>query len=86
MPEHDGHPWPAFDEDAALRAIVEGTATDTGEAFFAALVQNLARALGVQGAWVTEYLPTARRLRAFASWMAPWTPSSSWTARCASRF
>jgi len=34
---------------------------------------------------VTEYLPTARRLRAFASWMAPWTPSSSWTAGCGSR-
>ena len=75
MPEHDGHPWPAFDEDAALRAIVEGTATDTGEAFFAALVQNLARALGVQGAWVTEYLPSARRLRAFAFWLGGrWVP------------
>lgn len=76
MPEQNGHPWPAFDEEAALRAIVEGTATETGEAFFSALVQNLTRALGVQGAWVTEYLPSARRLRAFAFWLAGrWVPN-----------
>ena len=34
-----------LDEDAALRAIIEGTATETGERFFAALVKNLAKAM-----------------------------------------
>ena len=34
----------AFDEDVALKAIVEGTAAGTGEAFFSSLVENLAKA------------------------------------------
>jgi PAS domain S-box-containing protein len=55
--------------DAALRAILEGTATETGERFFFAVVQNLAKALGTHGAWVTEYFPDTRRLRALAFWM-----------------
>ena len=50
----------------ALRMILEGTASETGERFFMALVDNLARALGTHGAWVTEYLPESRRLRALA--------------------
>src|SRR2546427_9309013 len=33
-------------EDAALRAIVEGVESETGEQFFASLVQHLASALG----------------------------------------
>jgi PAS domain S-box-containing protein len=57
------------DEQAALRAVVEGTAGDTGEEFFAALVKNLARALDVRGAWVTEYLEDQGRLRALAFWL-----------------
>ncbi|WP_202967299.1 sigma-54 interaction domain-containing protein [Nitrospira moscoviensis] len=52
-----------------MRAILEGTATETGHGFFAALVQNLAKALGTHGAWVTEYFPETRRLRALAFWM-----------------
>jgi len=68
-PDSEPRP-PALDEGAALRAIVEGIATATGEAFFAAQVMNLTLALGTQGAWVTEYLdilgflglsPTARK-------------------------
>jgi PAS domain S-box-containing protein len=58
-----------IDEQAALRAVVEGTAADTGEEFFASLVKNLARALDVHGAWVTEYLEEACRLRARAFWL-----------------
>jgi PAS domain S-box-containing protein len=58
-----------LDEDAALRTILEGTATETGEKFFAALVENLARALSTQGAWVTEYIEETRRLRSLAAWM-----------------
>ncbi|NGZ59236.1 MAG: Fis family transcriptional regulator, partial [Nitrospira sp. LK265] len=53
----------------ALRAILEGTATETGQQFFTALVQNLVKALGTHGAWVTEYFPETRRLRAFAFWL-----------------
>jgi PAS domain S-box-containing protein len=59
-------PQPHLDEDAALRSILEGTATETGERFFAALVERLSEALGTSGAWVTEYLPEAHRLRAIA--------------------
>ncbi len=53
-------------KQAALRMILEGTASETGERFFKALVDNLARALGTHGAWVTEYLPQTRSLRALA--------------------
>jgi PAS domain S-box-containing protein len=63
LPFHD------LDVDASLRMIVEGTATETGERFFAALVENLARALNTHGAWVTEYNEEERRLRALAFWM-----------------
>ncbi len=40
-----------IDEDVALRAIVVGTASETGQAFYRALVWNLANALGTHGAW-----------------------------------
>jgi PAS domain S-box-containing protein len=57
---------PLFDEDFALRTILEGTAGETGERFFEALVENLAKALNTHGAWITEYLRESRRLRALA--------------------
>ncbi len=57
-----------IDEDAALRNILEGTATETGERFFAALVENLAKSLNTRGAWVTEYLEEYRKLRSIAFW------------------
>ena len=63
------HPLHALEADAVLRAIVQGTATETGHDFFAALVRNLADVLGTHGAWVTEYFPESRRLRALAFWM-----------------
>jgi len=56
-------------EDFLLRAISDGTASEIGSAFFRALVRNLSQALGTHGAWVTEYLPESRRLRAFAFWL-----------------
>jgi PAS domain S-box-containing protein len=66
----------ALDEDAALRMILEGTAQATGEQFFRDLVRSLARAMGTHGAWVTEYLPETRCLRALAYWFGgrfePW--------------
>jgi PAS domain S-box-containing protein len=65
----DRPPLANVDVDAALRTILEGTATETGEQFFKALVKNLAAALNTHGAWVTEYFPESRRLRALAFWM-----------------
>jgi len=59
----------AFTEAETLRLVVEGTASETGSEFFRALVKNLAKALGTAGAWVTEYFPEQRRLRALAMWM-----------------
>jgi PAS domain S-box-containing protein len=50
----------------ALNTILLGTARETGEAFFVALVDNLIRATGTHGGWVTEYLPEVRSLRAIA--------------------
>ena len=54
------------DDAAALRFLVEGTAGATGEQFFVAVVENLARVLATCGAWVTEYFPDRRMLRAKA--------------------
>jgi PAS domain S-box-containing protein len=69
MAKHSQFPSRGLDEEAALRSILEGTATETGERFFVALVENLAKALETQGAWVTEYIKECRRLRAIAFWM-----------------
>lgn len=68
-PSSRSTPLQDLETDTALRAILEGTATETGQQFFAALVQNLTKALGTHGAWVTEYFPEKRRLRALAFWM-----------------
>jgi len=62
-------PLSGLEPDAALLAILEGTAAETGQGFFSALVKNLAKALGTHGAWVTEYFPETRRLRALAFWL-----------------
>lgn len=69
MDKHNQVPLQDLDESAALRAILEGTATETGERFFAALVENLAKAMNTYGAWVTEYIEESRRLRALAFWL-----------------
>jgi PAS domain S-box-containing protein len=62
-------PLKGLDEGAALKRILEGTASETGSRFFDALVENLARALHTHGAWITEFIPERRRLRALAFWM-----------------
>ena len=60
---------PNFDsEDDALSIILEGTARVTGEAFFAALVENLSKAMDTHSAWVTEYMEESQQLRALAFW------------------
>jgi hypothetical protein len=55
---------PSMLEEQALRLVVEGTVSETGTEFFRALVKNLAAVMDTTGAWVTEYLPEANRLRA----------------------
>ena len=57
-----------IDEELALRAVVEGTASETGQEFYRALVRNLAQALDTHGAWLTEYDEQRDRLRALAFW------------------
>ena len=56
------------DEIAALRAIVEGTARDTGEVFFQSLVRHLATAIGVEYAFVAEFAGKRTRVRTLAYW------------------
>jgi len=56
-------------DSTLLETILEGTAAETGEHFLAALVRSLAKALQVDGAWVTEYLQSPKRLRAFSFWL-----------------
>ncbi len=58
-----------YEELKLLKVLDEGTASSTGERFFTELVRNLALALGVKGAWVTEFDRTANRLRALSFWM-----------------
>lgn len=55
-----------LDEEAALRSILEGTATVTGENFFRSLVDSLCNVLGVSSGLVTEYFPETNRARALA--------------------
>ncbi len=59
----DSVPLLDLDEDAALRTILEGTAKETGERFFTALVENLAKGLDVHGAMVTRRGDDRRELR-----------------------
>ena len=60
---------PRIREDKILRFLVEGTVSETGSEFFRALARNLSEALQTCGAWITEYLPETRRLRALAFWL-----------------
>jgi hypothetical protein len=67
---------PLAAEQDPLRFIPTGTSREIGERF--SLVDNLARALGTHGAWVTEYLPDDRRLRALAfRWVRSGSKASS---------
>src|SRR5262245_47612687 len=72
----DGEPGPEpaqganldSEEIAALRAIVEGTARNTGAAFFQSLVRHLATAMGVSYAFVAEFAQAPTRVRTLAYW------------------
>ncbi|TMA49809.1 MAG: PAS domain S-box protein [Deltaproteobacteria bacterium] len=54
--------------DAALRAMVEGTDAEVGDQFFASLVRHLASALDVQYAFVSEISPDGGSFRTLALW------------------
>jgi PAS domain S-box-containing protein len=56
------------DEIEALRAIVEGTARNTGDVFFQSLVRHLATAVGVGYAFVAEFAQLPARVRTIANW------------------
>ena len=55
------------DELTALRIIAEGTASATGETFFPALVEHLARAIGARHAFISEFIPP-QKIRTFSFW------------------
>ncbi len=66
-PDKTARAIPAPDELAALRSIVEGTANAVGDDFFRELVRNLAEALGVHHAFLSEFIPP-QRIRTIAFW------------------
>ncbi len=53
---------------AALREIVEGVEATVGPLFFSALVQQLAKALGVEYAFVSEFCADRSKVRTLAFW------------------
>lgn len=53
---------------AALREIVEGVEAKVGEQFFPALVQQLAKALDVEYAFVSEFCADRSKVRTLAFW------------------
>ena len=59
---------PPLPEDAALRAIVEGVESETGDRFFSQLVRHLATALDCQYSFVTELHRNSRTFRTLAVW------------------
>ena len=61
-------PSPNTGEGPVLDRILKNTASMTGEAFFNALVQNMAGVLQTQAAWVTELMVSRRQLRTLAFW------------------
>ena len=66
-------------EVAALRAIVEGTARQTGEEFFRSLVRNLSAATGVPSAFVAEFAGSNTRVRTLAYWTdGAFLPAVEW--------
>jgi transcriptional regulator with GAF, ATPase, and Fis domain len=67
MADQNREPPHGLDDHALLRAIHEGTASETGEKVFGALVEHLCLALRASSAWVTQVLP-AGQLRVLACW------------------
>jgi PAS domain S-box-containing protein len=55
--------------EALIRYLLEGTSSQTGQAFFRALVVSAALDMNVAGVWITEYLSKRKVLRSVAFWM-----------------
>jgi PAS domain S-box-containing protein len=62
------NPSVALPDDAALRAIVEGVESETGDRFFASLCRSLAQALDVQYAFVTQLAADGASFKMLAVW------------------
>jgi len=62
-------PFKGVEENEAIRSILEGTSSETGEAFFTSLVENLSKVLHTYGAWVTEYMEDKKYLRSMAFYL-----------------
>ncbi len=60
--------WSLQEREATLRAIAEGTAADVGGEFFLSLVRNLAAALAVEYAFVSEFCVDRSKVRTLAFW------------------
>jgi len=56
------------ERETTLRAIAEGTAADVGGEFFYSLVKNLATALSVEYAFVSEFCADRTKVRTLAFW------------------
>ncbi|MBE9156985.1 PAS domain S-box protein [Nodosilinea sp. LEGE 06152] len=62
--------------EAALQLIAEGTAAQTGNAFFESCVSYIADLLSVQSVMITEYASEARdRIRTLALWLGGLQPN-----------
>jgi PAS domain S-box-containing protein len=55
-------------DDAALRAIMEGVESETGDRFFSSLVRHLADALACKYCYVTELRSNTQTFRTLAAW------------------
>src|ERR1700693_721794 len=55
-------------DDVALREIVDGVESETGDRFFSSLVKHLASALDCEYAFVSELLEDRSRFRTHAVW------------------
>jgi len=55
-----------LDEEEVLRTLIESTSSVTGKRFFYAIVENLSKALGTEGAWLTVLNKEKRTLKALA--------------------
>jgi len=60
--------WSLQEREATLRAIAEGTAANVGGEFFLSLVRNLAAALAVEYAFVSEFCVDRTKVRTLAFW------------------
>src|SRR5580765_1351613 len=56
------------EREATLRAVPEGAAADVGGGFFYSLVKNLATALTVEYAFVSEFCADRTKVRTLAFW------------------